>query len=169
MIQVNFKILKKWFIHLKLTGGAVVSPLIIRLLLWLCLTISWSLGVCSIRNFEKTWVLSIMYHYRGTWYSCSYCIVVSTKIYYEKITILTSLSWWCLGKIKPKCAFNSDWLERLSVSHYRISKKKFYWMTDNTFRQSLHAHALLRSMASCFGILLQLLFQCLIWMCDHML
>ena len=58
MVQVNFKILKKMFlcisIYLKLTSGAVVSPdTLIKILLWLCLSISWSLGVCSIRNSEK--------------------------------------------------------------------------------------------------------------------
>jgi len=50
-------------IDLKLTSGALVSPnLLVRILLWLWLLFKWSLGVCSIRNSGKKWVVSIMYH-----------------------------------------------------------------------------------------------------------
>jgi len=56
-------------IGLKLTSGALVSTnLLLRIPLWLWLLFKWSLGVCSIKNSGKQWVISIMYLYRGTGY-----------------------------------------------------------------------------------------------------
>jgi len=48
-------------IDLKLTSGALVSPSsLLRILLWLWLLFKRTLGVCSIRNSEKQWSISIM-------------------------------------------------------------------------------------------------------------
>ena len=80
-------------LHLKLSSGPIVIPnLLLR-----ChgILVKWCFGVCSTRIPEKTWAISIMYHYRGAWKRGYFSTVNEARVFISYRALLT----WHLNEI----------------------------------------------------------------------